>query len=291
MVSLSEHDALAQLQALFERRGRAVWPNQKLSQIIGKRPSGISDQEWSYATRAQLDFIVCDLATRMPDFAVELDDPTHRTPDARRRDGMKDAICRAAGLELLRIESTALRQGAHGRKIIEYLIDARDFMNEVSAQQEVGALPLDEPFDYRSIFGRLPNGRGGFVNDLGATARVEAEEMWKGGLIHSPVIKGICFQRQDGWVEGWAWIRVRGDFFCFEQVQLRQYQFYCGIGSRELAEDLAAAAIGKHLHELKVDAPVLVRWRQICEAFDAAKTDPGRLSEAEAALFSHISFR
>lgn len=58
---------------------------------------------------------------------------------------MKDAVCEAAGLELLRIESSALRPGPHGRRILEYLIDARGFMNTVYEQQEQGYLPWDEP--------------------------------------------------------------------------------------------------------------------------------------------------
>lgn len=58
----SEHRALLALREIFEHSGYVVWPNQKLSQIIHRRPDGVTAGQWSYATRAQLDFI--DVTTR-----------------------------------------------------------------------------------------------------------------------------------------------------------------------------------------------------------------------------------
>jgi hypothetical protein len=51
--------------------------------------------------------VVCGADTHIPGCAVELDDASHRRPDARRRERMKDEVCRAVGFGLLRIGSRA----------------------------------------------------------------------------------------------------------------------------------------------------------------------------------------
>jgi very-short-patch-repair endonuclease len=277
------------LDEIFERSGFVVLPNQKLSQIIYRRPPDITNEQWSYATRAQFDFVVCNATTYMPDFAVELDDPTHRKPEAQRRDRMKDALCEAAGLELLRIESSALYPGPHGRRILEYLVDARSFMQAVWEQQEAGLLPQDEPFDYRNAIGRLPNGRLGFINDLGTLARLAAIDAHDKKLVASPIIQGLSLYWKDGWAEGWGWLHLKDDLYFFERVQVREYRFYCGIGAGDLAQDLAAAAVGEKLRLLGSDEPILSRWSEIKRAFERVKER--RVELDDHFLIDHTSFQ
>jgi hypothetical protein len=287
VLTKSEHQAKLVLDEIFEHSGSVVLPNQKLSQIIHRRPPGITYQ-WQYATRAQLDFVVCDEKTYMPDFAVELDDPTHRKPEAQQRDRMKDTVCEAANLELLRIESSALHPGPHGRRLIEYLIDARSFMNAVTEQQEAGNLPWDEPFDYRNAIGTLPDGRTGFVNDLGTVARIAAIEAREEGRTASPTIQGLRLYWRDGWAEGWGWLRIKDDLYIFERIQVRQYRFYCGIGAGDLAEDLAVAAVGEKLKLLSNDQPILWRLSDIRRLF--AKVQQRRSDLKHPYMIDHIKF-
>lgn len=95
-----------------------------------------------------------DVGDGVREMAIELDDPTHLTADGRRRDRMKDAVCEAAGFELLRIESSALRPGPRGRRLVEYLIDARAYCQDYAEAQEAGHVPFDEPAMYSGVIDR-----------------------------------------------------------------------------------------------------------------------------------------
>ena len=127
LLTAAERRAKAVLDEVFAHKGSLIFPGVKLSQVIRRRPPAVSGEQWSYATRAHFDFAVCDAGTYIPDFAVELDNASHRRPDAWRRDRMKDAVCEAAGFDLLRIDSRALDRGPGGRRLVEYLIDAREY--------------------------------------------------------------------------------------------------------------------------------------------------------------------
>jgi hypothetical protein len=60
IVTPSEHRALVELQRIYDHTGSAVRPNQKLCQVIHRRPDGVTADQWNYATHARLDFVVCD---------------------------------------------------------------------------------------------------------------------------------------------------------------------------------------------------------------------------------------
>lgn len=56
-----------------------------------------------------VDFVICDQTLRVL-FAIELDDSTHETKDARKRDHLKDKAFAAAGIPLKRITEIDQRQ-------------------------------------------------------------------------------------------------------------------------------------------------------------------------------------
>src|SRR5579875_210660 len=84
LLSRNERRAETALQEIAQRHGFRVFSQVKLSQAIDP-PDGLKKSQWDYATRATFDFVVCDAETLIPEFAVELDDATHREP--RTRDG------------------------------------------------------------------------------------------------------------------------------------------------------------------------------------------------------------
>src|SRR6266699_2716312 len=111
----------------------------------------------------------------------------------RRRDRIKDALCEAANFELLRIDSRALNRGPRGQRLVEYLIEARDYMRAFGDAQERGHVPFDEIGDFRLILEP-----GGFVNDLAAPARLQARRMLQVGRVQGHMIDSIHF-----WLEEW----------------------------------------------------------------------------------------
>ena len=58
-------------------------------------------------SQKHFDFVVCDAESLLPLLAVELDDKSHLTATAQKSDAVKNAICLAAGLPLLRIRAAA----------------------------------------------------------------------------------------------------------------------------------------------------------------------------------------
>lgn len=279
----AERRAKAVLEEIFAHNGSLIFPGVKLSQVIRQRPSRVSSEFWSYATRAHFDFVVCDAATYIPNFAVELDDASHRRSDARRRDRMKDAVCQAASFDLLRVDARALDRGPRGRRLVEYLIDAREYFRAFGEAQDRGDVPDDEIGDYRLILGPP-----GFVNDLAAPARLHALRAFQEGGVEGQVIDGFSFSWKDGWAEAWAWLQVRDNFYLFERARLRSYRFHCGMGAEDLAEDLAAAAVGEQLPRLGNGEPVLVRRDDMARRLGRLRE---RRDELEfAVLLDHVRF-
>jgi hypothetical protein len=266
---------------VVERAGFLVQPGRKLSQIIQRRPPGITAHQWSSASRTHFDFVACDARTYLPVFAVELA-ATQAAADAQRSDRMTNAVCEAVGLELLRIESSTLRLGSFGRRIVEYVIDARCFMDAGADHDE------DVPLSFRDIVGRLPDGRSGFVNDLSAVARASAVDGYARRQVADPIIRGLHACWTDGPAEGWGWIEVRDGLCLFERIRIWQHRFSCGINPGQLAEDLAAAAIGERLKMLDSQEPVLVERDRLAHDFDLLRLRRDEMENAYA--IDHISF-
>ncbi|MDG4766724.1 DUF2726 domain-containing protein [Solwaraspora sp. WMMD406] len=286
VLSRAEHDAGLGLRsgALLERAGQVIVRDRRLSEIAYRRPPGVTTRQWSVATRVQWDFVVCDPEDYRPVFVVDLVDPARRTAAEWREDRMTDAVCDALGLRTLRIESSALRPADAGRRIVEYVIDARTFT-------EAGEAEPDQPgagVGYRDIIGRLPDGRTGYVNDLGAVARAGAVDAFVSRQLADPLLRGLHVRWKDGAAEGWAWLTVRDGGFLFERVRIRAYRLHCGVDHGRLAEDLAAAAVGERLKTLGL-ADESLRGR--ADLADELRQLRLRRSDMDGEFaFDHVSF-
>ena len=259
LLSANERPAERVLQEVGERHGFRIFPQVKLSQVIHDLPPGLTNREWNYATRATFDFVVCHAETLIPDFAVELDDGTHWQASVRQRDRMKDTICERAGFELLRIEAQHLVEGPLGRRLLEYLIDARDYCRNIYDLQQQGSLPWDEIFDYRLVADGMSDGHINYVNDLtGPTIRA-VRAAYERGLLSECIVHTLSFDWSSGWSEAWAWIKVRDALFLFASTRVRSYSmFFCSISPDDLAADLSTAVIGAQVVADKQNEPALV---------------------------------
>jgi hypothetical protein len=276
---------------LFERGGWVVLPDRKLGQILHRRPLGITAHQWSSASRTQLAFVACDPVSYLPVFAVECHDPAGRGADALRADRMANAVCEAVGLGVFRVESAALRLGSHARRVVEYVIDARTF-HDASPGEPGGSLDVagsaEEPTGYRDIIGRLPDGRSGFVNDLGAVARAAAVDAYVARQLADPIIRSLHACWPGGPAEGWAWLEVRDGGCVFERTRIWQHRFACGVDPGRLAEDLATAAIGERLKTLDTDPPVLRGKQQLARDLDELRARRDEMVDGFA--FDHVTF-
>ena len=237
--------------------GWEVLAQVKVSQVIDKRPGDVSVREWDYATRAVFDFVACDANTMVPEFAIELDDLSHLSADGLRRDAMKNRLCEADNFELLRVEMSSFEPGPRGRRIIEYLLDARRAHEAFTAAQDAGNVPADEIFDFgttisvkgiKDVWDSNDPGQM-FPNELG---RPTVEMLWKAygaGLIARPMTQPLSFEWRSGSAEAWAWVRPTTPaslppLVIVGKAKVRAFTFRAGITPRQLAEDLAVVALG-----------------------------------------------
>lgn len=271
---------------LVERAGVVARPECKLSQITRRRPQGITAHQWSSAIRTQFAFVVGDRHSLVPTFAVELTDTVGRGPEVNRDDRMTNAVCAAVGLPLLRVESATLRAGGNGRRLLDYVLDARVFraVAELDEPDPSGAAPLT----YRDIIGRLPDGRSGYVNDLGAVARAAAVDAYAGRQVADPIVRSLYVSWANGPTEGWAWLEVETDRFFFERVRIWERGVTCGVDPGRLAEDLAVAAVGERLKRLDESAPVLAARERLGHDLAELRERQGELADDFA--FAHVTF-
>ncbi|MGW3609944.1 hypothetical protein ACWD6N_08640 [Micromonospora sp. NPDC005163] len=239
--------------ALLTRAGHRVYPARRLSELVQGRPPGVTGSQWSSASRAGFDLVVCAADTGRPVVAVEIGPVPAAGSAEQRAERLKDAVSAAVGLPVLRIGSPTLRAAEHGRRLVEYVIDARDYAAG-------GAGDELNPVGFRDILGRLPDGRTGPVNDLGALTRAAAVEAYVARRLADPIVRGLHVSWADGPAQGWSWVQVRPDACLVERVSVTEQRFSCGVDAARLAEDLATVAVGERLRAAgPVDPDLLPR--------------------------------
>ncbi|MGC4773240.1 hypothetical protein ACLQ25_30245 [Micromonospora sp. DT44] len=237
--------------ALFSRAGHLVYGTRRLSELVQGRPPGVTGSQWGSASRTAFDLVVRGPETGQPVVAVTIGPVPLPGSAEQRAERLADAVGAAVGLPVLRIGSPTLRAAEHGRRLIEYVLDARAY-----AAGGTGDEPA--PVGFRDILGRMPDGRTGPVNDLGALARAAAVEAYVAGQLADPIVRGLHVRWTEGPAQGWSWVQPRLDGCLVERVSITAQRFSCGVDEARLAEDLAAVAIGERLRVARSEDPDLL---------------------------------
>lgn len=239
---------------LFARGGQLVHGPRRLGELVHGRPPGVTGNQWSTAIREGYDLVVCAADTARPVFAVEIGPVAPAGSAEQRVERLKNAVAEAVGLPVLRIGSPTLRADEHGRQIVAYLLDARGYAALGAGEpDDADALPVG----FRDILGRLPDGRTGHVNDLGALARSAAVQAYVSRRLIDPIVRGLHVRWSGGPAEGWSWVRVRQGACLVERVTVHEQRISAGVDPGRLAEDLAAVAIGERMRAPDTAEPVL----------------------------------
>jgi hypothetical protein len=182
LVNIGEVEAHEVLRAAAERNHVDVFAKVRIADALNIDHSGLSDRDYRYALRAHFDFLVVD-AERVPQFAVEFDEPHHDTDEATiARDRMKDSIADRLGLAVIRIGVDFLR--TVGRfSLLGWLIDLWFLQRAFDDAQERGEVPYDEPFIYANFFEPRADGKlGPPAYDLSREARMAIRRAHKRGI-------------------------------------------------------------------------------------------------------------
>jgi hypothetical protein len=124
------------LQRQLVKKGYRVCPKVRLSDAIGKDDGErLAEREFDYFTRAHLDFLV--VKDFLPVFAVEFDGAGHNAPNAAKRDVLKNRLCKAAGLPLLRVTSREI-SGTDDVTLLDYML-----MRHVAWTEEIDGITAE----------------------------------------------------------------------------------------------------------------------------------------------------
>ncbi len=122
-----------QERAFFDAVERAypelmAFPNAPLSVALAYEPikAALSQDARDFFFKGQFDCVIFDReGLGLPLYFFELDSSWHNTPEAQVRDRLKDQICRAAGVKLLRIRAFEAEQATTSafEQLVRELID------------------------------------------------------------------------------------------------------------------------------------------------------------------------
>lgn len=201
----------------------------------------------TFALKSHLDFVMVEEDTSIPLFAVEIDGSQHsRAVTQRRRDLMKDELCRAAHLPLLRVTSEfSRREGKH--ILLKYVCDAfyKSLMFEEA--QKARAIPWDEPFDHASFIERDEETGEVLFGSIDARARLDLLKISQAGAIphHAP---DSWLGDKDDWgnIRAEVYLPVGNHMTLVGTSQVRHFGFF-GMPASELAEELAVLELRREV--------------------------------------------
>jgi hypothetical protein len=177
LLNRSEEAIRRELEKIASDNGIRVFSKFRLSDVIEKGTTYLTNREFDFYTRAHCDFVLADADAR-PIMIVEYDGPLHQlTAEQRERDEIKNELCRRAGLGLLRINDRYVTKLYRGITVLRWIIEVTKLEKAFYVAQENGQIPLDEPFDPTFL---QPTGSGGrFPYWLGASATQSFHKFFK----------------------------------------------------------------------------------------------------------------
>ena len=141
ILSFSEALTRRKLQQALDGRGCEIHPKMRMADALQIDQSGLSTAEYTYALRAHFDFVISRRNKAL--FAVEFDDDTHwKNSLVMQRDRVKESICEALGMPLLRIDHPILTTQFGQFRVIAWLVDLWFDHETLQNLQASGYLPF-----------------------------------------------------------------------------------------------------------------------------------------------------
>ncbi len=131
-----------------------VFSKVRVADVIAPK-KGLSQSDWQRAFNAisskHLDFVICSPGDCSVQLAIELDDSSHGSAKAQKRDNLLNGACESAGLPLLRIKAANSYVVADIQRLVQEAISppqealANSVMPVVSEQSVAVATPVEDP--------------------------------------------------------------------------------------------------------------------------------------------------
>lgn len=139
ITNASERVAKRILGGTLAKTGWAFVMKIRLQDVLDLK---VSDNEWSMYTTGHFDFVVCHSSDDVPVFAIEIDGLSHQSPKQVGLDIIKNRLCAAAGLPLLRLGLDSLDESEQ-ISVLEWILER--FLSWQESGSDYRADPLS-PF-------------------------------------------------------------------------------------------------------------------------------------------------
>jgi hypothetical protein len=147
LLNRSEEAVLRELQNIASSNGMRIFAKPRLSDVLLKGSTHLTDREFEFYTRSHCDFVITDMQAR-PTMIVEYDGPLHQSSAKQQeRDQMKNELCSQAEIGLLRINDRYVSKLYRGMTLLRWIIEVTELEKAFYEAQEKGHVPWDEPFD------------------------------------------------------------------------------------------------------------------------------------------------
>jgi hypothetical protein len=150
LLNRSEVRAFRELESIADDNGMRVFSKTRLSDVIQKGGTYLSQREFDYFTRCHCDYVLTD-ENYQPVMVVEYDGPMHTDSRQQERDRIKNALCKSAGLGILRINDRHVTKLYRGMSVLRWIVEVTELSKAFDEAQLNGQIPWDEPFDPASF--------------------------------------------------------------------------------------------------------------------------------------------
>jgi hypothetical protein len=240
VLNLRESAVDRMLANYANENGYRVSLKMRLRDVIDVDDLPLDARERNFSFTSHLDFVAFDTETHLPVLAVEYDGPQHLTDHRQiERDRLKDELCKAAELPLLRIDNLFTRK--EGRwKVLTYILWAHEMGKSFYAARGSGQILDDEGFDAGTLLLPTQDGRGYEFSALAGPAltylhgfRVRQNVEWE----------ARWWRPTDVQVETRMLMSLPNGQYLFAQCAIRDFAIE-GISALEISEELATAELG-----------------------------------------------
>lgn len=147
LLNRSEEVAFRELEAIASDNSMRVFAKPRLSDVIQKDSTVLTQREFNFYTRSHCDFVITNAAFK-PLMIVEYDGPLHQSSEKQQeRDQIKNELCSRAQLGMLRINARHVTKLYRGMTVLRWIIEVSELEKAFYEAQDAGHVPHDEPFD------------------------------------------------------------------------------------------------------------------------------------------------
>jgi hypothetical protein len=158
ILNRSEEVVYRELQSIASDNNMKVFAKPRLSDVIQKDNTFLTQREFDFYTRSHCDFVVTDDGFR-PVMIIEYDGPLHQSDEKQQeRDQIKDELCKRAELGMPRINDRHVTKLYRGMTVLRWIVEVTELEKAFNEAQEKGQIPWDEGFDPAFL---EPAGAGG----------------------------------------------------------------------------------------------------------------------------------